>query len=67
MVTACISWSQYKDYKAKFDFVIGADLLFKGSPVELLLAVLNKLLLVGGKALIIVPYRKGDDATTLFV
>ncbi len=67
MVTACISWSQYKDYKAKFDLVIGADLLFRGSPVELLLAVLNKLLFVGGKALIIVPYRKGDDSTALFV
>ena len=51
MVTACITWSEYKDYKAKFDIVIGADLLFKGSPYELLLAALNKLLSVGGKAL----------------
>lgn len=66
MVTACITWSEYKDYKAKFDIVIGADLLFKGSPYELLLAALNKLLSVGGKALLIVPYMKGDDVSSAF-
>lgn len=67
MVTACITWSEYKDYKAKFDIVIGADLLFKGSPYELLLAALNKLLSVGGKALLIVPYMKGDDVSSAFI
>lgn len=57
MVVACISWSEYTNYKAKFDLVIGADLLFKGCPIDVLQNSLDKLLNIGGKALIISPQR----------
>lgn len=32
MIVACISWSDYKQFKTKFDFVISADVLYKGCP-----------------------------------
>lgn len=57
MIVANISWAEYTNYKTKFDFVIGADLLFQGSPIDLLLNVIDKLLNVGGKAIIVVPSK----------
>lgn len=58
MIVACIAWSEYTNYKTKFDFVIGADLLYKGSSIDLLVKALAKLLNVGGRAIIVTPQRE---------
>ena len=57
MIIAKIDWSEYKSFKTKFDFVLGADILNKAESFGILEKLVRKLLNVGGYALFVVPTR----------
>lgn len=57
MIIARIAWEEYANFKTKFDFVMGADLLTKTTSLDLLHKVICKLLPVGGRALFVLPAR----------
>lgn len=49
--------SEHVNYKAKYDIVIGADILCRGVALEDLHGCISKLLDVGGQAMFVVPYE----------
>ena len=57
MIIASISWKEYATFRNTFDFVLGADIITKTCPNDLLEKCLRKLLNVGGYALFITPKR----------
>lgn len=62
LVLACLSMSEHVNYKAKYDFVMGADILCRSVSLGDLEGCIVKLLDVGGQALFVVPYENLETA-----
>lgn len=68
MIVAPMEWSEHSSYKTKFDFVVGADIVYQGCPVQVLISAIDKLLNAGGKAILVVPSTKSEsDIVNSFV
>ena len=57
LIIAAISWTEYENYKTKYDYVVGTDLFFKDCPYDLLYNVFRKLLKENGVILIVAAQK----------
>lgn len=56
--TLKLDWKDYATVKETVDFIVGSDIIYIGSPVKELALLLQKMLVVGGMAIINIPDRK---------
>jgi predicted nicotinamide N-methyase len=61
-----IDWTDPRTYmEQQFDFVIGSDLIYHGSPLEALASTIRAHLVPGGKMVLVMPVKR--SATTDFL